>query len=256
VGSVVGTAATLHVDVSLFDRGQRGEAIARAEVDGRESDLVALVDATAKQLLAARFRESGGLVSEMAARTTSSFVALRAWLEGESSLAAGRYEPAMAFFRAALAADSSFAMAWYRLAVAAAWAGDAATVTPTIDKAVALSDRLPPTARTIIAAFSNSRRGSYVEGERQERALLAERPTSIDVWFELGELLYHGNPARGDRGALDSLTRAALSTEPDGPHRAELLLLRSFGLYDEAARDDARDARVAISVSCARRHRA
>lgn len=270
-GSVVGTPDALHIDVSLYDRRRGARPIARTQVDGREADIVKLVDDATTKLLADRFRDDNGLVAEMAARTTGSFVALKAWLDGESWMAQGRYEPATASFRAAIAADSNFAMAYYRLAVAAAWAGNLELVGPAAHKAVELSDRLPPYARTITRAFLNSRTGRYAEAEHAERALLAERPASIDVWFDLAELLYHGNPGggrsiaeartafeqmlrmdphnfaalvhlsrlaadRNDATALDSLTQLALQSNPDGTHRVELLLLRTLGLNDASSR--------------------
>lgn len=273
VGSAVGSANLVQLDVALHDAARDGAVVARTQASGGEADLVVLVDQVAAKLLATRFRDDGGLLAEMAARTTSSFVALKAWLDGESAFTAGRYAVAEQSFRAAIAADSNFAMAYYRLSVAAAWAGDLSTVGPAARRAVELSNHLPPSARVIVKAFLDSRTGRYVDAERAHRALLAEQPTAIDVWFELGELLYHANPARGrsiaeardafeqvlrmdprsfatmvhlarlaasrgDMAALDSLSRAALAGEPDGTHRAELLLLRALALGDTSARRD------------------
>ena len=252
-------------------RDARGEGNRARTGVGSEAEIVGLVDKITVALLAERFKDTGGLAAEMAASTTTSFVALKAWLEGESQLARGRYLPAIASFKNAVAADTMFAMAWYRMAVAAAWAGTEPSYLAA-QRAVALSDRLPPTARIMVQAFLDSRTGQYADAERAQRRLLAERPTSIDVWFDFGEVLYHANPARGrpiaeaqeafeqlyrmdphsfaamshlvrlaaargDMKALDSLSRLALAGDPDGPHRAELFLLRGLSLDDKGARD-------------------
>jgi DNA-binding SARP family transcriptional activator/tetratricopeptide (TPR) repeat protein len=270
VGSVVGSSKALHIEAALHDSRNPDTPVARAQVDGPETALVSLVERLSAALLADRFRERGGLAAEMAARTSPSFAALKAWLEGESAMAAGQYAPAIASFRRAIAADSTFAMAYYRLAVAASWAGEYTAIEPAIVRAQELSEQLPPSARSFVQAFSAYRRGRYAEAERIDRAILAERPTNIDVQFDLAELLYHGNPprgrsiteardafeqvlrqdprsfpamshlarlaaARGDTKALDSLTRNALAGNPDGTHRGELLLLRAVTLNDEDA---------------------
>jgi tetratricopeptide (TPR) repeat protein len=272
IGFAVGSANTLQLDVALHDATRGGAVVARAEASGPEANLVALVDEIATKLLATRFRGDGGLVAEMAARTTSSFVALKAWLEGEAEFTAGRHTAAEQAFRAAIAADTMFAMAYYRLAVAATWSGNHDAVGPALQRAVALSHQLPPSARAIVKAFLDSRTGRYADAERAQRALLAAQPTAIDVWFDLGEVLYHANPARGrpiaesrdafeqalrmdgknfaamvhlarlaasrgDTAALDSLSRHALAGEPDGTHRAELLVLRAVVLGDVPARN-------------------
>ena len=72
------------------------------------------------ELLAAHGVAPGTRLTRIAALTTDSLDALKAYLHGERELRAGRYFDAMEGFQAAVDADPSFALAYYRLAAAAA----------------------------------------------------------------------------------------------------------------------------------------
>ena len=190
---------------------------------------------------------------------------------GEAELTAGRYGPAMAALRDAIAADSNFAMAHFRLAVAADWAGVTTLVNPETERAVALSARLSPSSRQVLQAFSDGRLGNYSAAAKTLRAVLAEQPSASEAWWSLGEVLFHGNPPQGraldeakdafqqtlrldphnfpaavhlariaaihgDKATVDRLSAEALANDPDGILRGELLLLRALVLRDEQAR--------------------
>ena len=271
LGSVVGTGDRLRFSASLYDRSHGSDPIAHTEVEGTEPELVHLVDKLAGELLAARFREAGGTIAETAARTTSSLPALKAWLAGEAAITAGRYAAAIGPLREAIAADSNFAMAHFRLAVAANWAAVPAIVNVEAQRAVALSDRMSPSTRLVLQAFLDMRRGDYTHAAQVLRTVIAEQPSSTEAWYEMGEALFHGNPpqgrplaaareafetalrldphnfsaamhlsriaaATGDAPALDRLSKAALDSNPDGAQRGEMFLLRALGLNDQAAK--------------------
>src|SRR4029450_349138 len=85
-----------------------------------ESELFELVDELALQLLAAHGVAPGTRLTRIAALTTDSLDARKAYLLGERDLRAGRYFDAMECFQTAMDADESFALAYYRLAAAAA----------------------------------------------------------------------------------------------------------------------------------------
>jgi serine/threonine-protein kinase len=270
LGAIVGSASSLHLSAALYDRESDGKPIAQIEVEGKEAELARLVDRVAAALLVNRVKNDAELAAS-AARTTESLVALKAWLSGERALAAGQYEPAISAFRSAVAADSTFALAYFRMAFAANWAGRPVLADSATTRAVAMSDRLPPIDRILVHAFVHEFRGHFVAAESSYRAVLDERPLSVEAWYELAETGYHGNPGRGlsmltsratfehvlqldphnfpamvhlariaategDRPALDQYTSTALRGTPDGPHRAELLLLRWLALHDGESR--------------------
>ena len=173
--------------------------------------------------------------------------------------------------REAIAADSTFALAHYRLAVAANWAAIPGIVDPEARRAVALSDRMSPSTRLVLQAFLDMRQGDYTHAGQVLRTVLAEQPSATEAWYEMGEVLFHGNPpqgrplaaardafetalrldphnfsaaihlsriaaASGDAVSLERLSRAALDSSPAGAQRGEILLLRALGLHDEAAK--------------------
>ncbi len=271
LGGIVGTGEKLRFSASLYDRALGTDPVAHTEVEGAESDLVTLVDKLAGELLAARFQVTGGTIAETAARTTSSLPALKAWLAGEVAFAAGRYGPAAALLREAIAADSNFAMAHFRLAVAADWAGQSGVAVTEAERAVVLSERMSPSSRRVLLAFRAMKHGNYAGAARTLRVALAEQPSSSEAWYELGEALFHGNPPQGlpltaardafdaalrlnplnfsaalhlsrivaaqrDSNTLDRLTRAALDSNPDPAQRSEVFLLRALSLGDDSAR--------------------
>jgi DNA-binding SARP family transcriptional activator len=271
LGNIVGTGDQLQFSASLFDVAHGTNPVAHTEVTGKETELVNLVDRLASELLAARYREVGSGFAETAARTTTSLPALKAWLAGEAEVSAGRYVPAMAALRDAIAADSNFAMAHFRLAMAADWAGVTTLVNPETRRALQLSDRLSPSSRLVLQAFWDGRVGNYAAAGRTLRTVLAEHPSASEAWYSLGEVLFHGNPPQGrpldvareafeqtlrldphnfpaaihltriaathgDSKTVDKLSAEALANDPDGIHRGELLLLRALVLRDEQAR--------------------
>lgn len=271
LGSIVAAGDQLRFSASLYDRSNGSDPVAHTEVSGTESELVNVVDRLASELLAARFREAGGNIAETAARTTSSLPALKAWLAGEAAITAGRYGAAMVPLREAIAHDSNFAMAHFRLAAAANWSGQPRMVDEEAKRAVALSARMSPSTRRVLQAFLDMRLGDYTSAAQALRTVLSEQPSNSEAWYEMGEVLFHGNPPQGralsdaraafetalrldphnfsaaihlarisatvkDRVALDTLTRSALDADPDGAQRGEIFLLRALGLGDLRAR--------------------
>lgn len=268
-GSVSGFGDSLRVFAHLWDV-ERGLRVASTETTGTERELQGVADRVATRLLAGYLREHGDAWAAAAARTTTSPAALKAWLEGEGHLRRGRYGPAVQAFLAATQADSGFALAHYRLAVAADWAGEGQRVNTAAARAVALRDRLGPQERILAEALLAARQGQSAVAERLYRQAATSRPSDVEAWLGLAEVLFHRNPAAGrsmeearpafeqvlrldpgnfpslvhlarlavlrsDLPLLDRLTRAALHTDPDGGHRAEMLLLRAVALGDREA---------------------
>ena len=104
----------------------------QATVEGDSTRLFELVDRLSAQLMVKR----GGPVTrlaETAAVTTRSLVALKAYLDGERRLRAASLQPAridsaITMFQLAITEDSTFALAQYRMAVAAGWTNRPAMV--------------------------------------------------------------------------------------------------------------------------------
>ncbi len=203
LGSVVRAADRIQLSASLYDA--RGRTIGAAQSrPGPEADLFDLVDDLSRALLAILHPEPDRHFTRLAAATTPSLPALKAFLDGERAHRLGRYAEAADAYRDALAADSLFALAHYRLALAIEWAGAAEpnVYRSLIQRALQYADRLPALDRDLLRGFAAYHAGRSAEAETILRSVVAEQPENVDAWFALGEVLMHGAARSGRPDAL------------------------------------------------------
>jgi tetratricopeptide (TPR) repeat protein len=155
------------------------------------------VDELSAQLLVSGDRGQGARLAQTAALTTSSLPALKAYLDAERNLRAARFDSAVAGFQLATDLDSSFALAHYRLAVAATWTGRMGLLAPSIVRARAVADRLSERDRALLSAFAEVARGAPDAAERQYREILEAYPDDLEARFQLANVLYGYNAPRG-----------------------------------------------------------
>ncbi|HET8625174.1 MAG TPA: protein kinase [Gemmatimonadales bacterium] len=231
-GNVVEAGGRLMIRATLYDAQGRLQAAASSEA-GDESRLFELVDQVARQLIGSRYGRRGERLTRLAAATTSSLPALKAYLEGERALREGHFDDALARFRQAVDQDSAFALAWYRLAVAAEW-----TVRPTVAGAAAerahrLATTLPEHDRLLVSGWHAYANGDAAQAERDYRRVLDDYPDDVEAWTQLGEVLFHNGPLDGRPLALArSPFERALSLEPT--HEGALLHLARIAAREGA----------------------
>jgi len=209
LGSVLEVAGRLHIDASLYDT-RRGEPIARTSVQGLAVELLEMVDRLAADLLASHSGGPTARLTQIAATSTRSLPALKSYLEGEREMRAMRRGPAVEAFEAAVRRDESFALAWYRLAVAALWSLQPEKAWVAAEHAHRHSDRLTERDRRLLDAFLAVLRGHNDDAERLYRGIVGLYPDEMDAWYNLGEMLIHHGPQRGrsiaeSRGAWERL---------------------------------------------------
>ena len=196
VGSVVATGATLTFRATL--RLVDGREIGRAQTTVSDSGaLVPGIDALVRQLIATELLAPGDTIAGIAAATTTSTRALRAYLDGERELRDARPAAAVAKFQDAVAADSMFALAWYRLARAARWNDVDSLSARAARRAAQLAASLPPRQQALIRAYHTLRFGSAVQAERQFAQIVTDYPTDVEAWMLLGEVQFGSNPYYG-----------------------------------------------------------
>lgn len=190
LGSVLEFGGDLRIQASIYATEGDGEPVEES-VEGPEDSLLELVDdLTAKLLLAGGLAPPGRL-PRIAAMTTEDLAAQKLFWEGEHEFRAARYDNALERFERAVEVDSTFALAYYRMAVAASWAERPALSRNAVDAAQRHEDRLGQRDRSLIAAFRARRFGRNAEAERLYRAYLASYPDDAEAWYELGEVLAH-----------------------------------------------------------------
>ncbi|HEX6590184.1 MAG TPA: BTAD domain-containing putative transcriptional regulator [Longimicrobiales bacterium] len=197
LGTVIEAGGRISVRIGLYaaDGTLRTQASADA---ADEAGVFALVDEAARALIAVRLGAEAERLMRVAAQTTSSLPALKAYLEGERAYRKGRFAEAVSAFERAAVADSTFALAHYRLSLASLWAEVPDTLPFDADaRALRHASRLSEHDRLLLRAYDAWRRGAADEAERIYRNVLATYPDDGEAALMLGETLFHYNPARG-----------------------------------------------------------
>ena len=201
LGSVLGSGGRLEVSASLYEADQ-GTLVKRATATGVSDGLFDIVDRVTAQIAVAHGTPSGARLAQLAAVTTPSLEALKAYLEAQAAYRANDLYAAIPAYQRAVAADSTFALAWYGLASAASWMLRPALEQHAASEAVRFGGALSPRDRTLLAGFAAFSRGAADSAERTATAI-AEQYDDIEGWVLLGEVLYHHNWKRG-RSATES----------------------------------------------------
>ena len=215
LGSIVSAGGRLQATAGLYDRNGEQELSVQATATG-EGEVFDLVDELARQLLAAGQAGPGSRLSRLAARTTSSMPALKAYLVGERHLRAGRYYDAMESLQDAVTSDPTFALAYYRFAAAAGGCAMPELARQLADLGAEHRNRLSEHDRYLFDAQRAWLSGAVTEAEAHYATITSIYPGDVEAWFLLGDLLFHSNPLRG-RSAVEARGpfERALALEPD-----------------------------------------
>lgn len=248
MGDIAEVADRLRITAWLYE----GDApAAQTAVEGEAGEFYRLIDDLTAKLAVEYIGEDGARLVEVGARTTSSLDALKAYLKGESAYRRGRDSLALQAFQRALEADSTFALAWYRVAASAinTWAFDLAHLA--MDHAMRQRDRLPARERQLVEALSAHLRGSTDESEHLYRDLLQRYPDDVEAWFRLGALLYTNNRLRAR--SLDEVREPfsrVLRHEPDHRRALELWMYAEAFMGQWAVADSLAQRVVPAELPC------
>jgi predicted Zn-dependent protease len=168
-----------------------------ASVEGDTNQLLQLVDRLAADLLVKRRPGAAYRLTQTAALTTHSLPALKAFLNAEQQLRGRALDSAIAGYQRAIAEDSSFALAYYRLAVAAGWQERHALSSDAVTRGLRVRGRLTERDRRLMTAYAAFRAGEVDDAEQQYRAALEDFPDDLEAEFQLGDVLFQYNPLRG-----------------------------------------------------------
>jgi serine/threonine-protein kinase len=196
-GSVVAAGPTLRIQASLYDDGDESPPRAQVSVEGDTAQVLQLIDRLSAELMVKRRPGPVYRLTQTAAVTTRSLPALKEFLEAERNLRNGKPDSAIAGFQRAIAEDSTFALAYYRLAVAAGWAERHPLSSDAVQRAVAASNRLSDRDRRLLTAYAAFRRGAPNDAELQYRGILEDYPDDLEAEFQLADVLHQYNPLRG-----------------------------------------------------------
>jgi DNA-binding SARP family transcriptional activator/tetratricopeptide (TPR) repeat protein len=210
-GDIVEVGDRLRITAGTY-AGSGRRAHDEVTVEGGTDEVLVLVDRLAAELLARWNVGPAARLTRLAAVTTPSIPALKAFLEGEHFYRTGRYNTAMEAFLRAIETDSAFALAHYRLSTSAVWAGVPELENAGRASAMRFRERLTPRDRWLVQAWiarPDSAEGLY-------EAVLSRYPDEVEAWLQLAEIRFHWRPVHGvpARHAASAFERA-LRLEPD-----------------------------------------
>jgi tRNA A-37 threonylcarbamoyl transferase component Bud32/tetratricopeptide (TPR) repeat protein len=261
-GSIIATGGKARLTAELYDLA--GKRLARAQIDGPTDSVLVLADGLALAVLHEIWSSKEPLPSaRSSAITSTSMEAIRAYLDGEKWYRRGKWDSAQVAYEHAVNADSTFAIAWYKLASTLGWEGQVGTAASSVagKNAVKYSTTLPPRLRSILVAYEMFQRGKP-ESADSMRKYTELHPEDADGWYLLGEAQYHTRSYRPlpaadlvapfDRVlALDStLTAAAIHPIEVALEEHDTVLAKRYlkVFQDAHAEDEAKGASEAMAV--------
>ena len=191
LGDYTRSGDSLELSARVFDVAT-GRRVDAAHVAGEANDVRPLFDALAGRLLDLS-GAPGEIRAGLAQATTQSLEAFRAYLAGEELLNQWQLIPALHRFERAIALDSTFGLAYYKLALTRGWlvgANDSASDRAML-RATTHSGRLPERDRTIIAAYRTFLQKDYGQARQLYDRLLSRNDADVDAWYGLGETWFH-----------------------------------------------------------------
>ncbi len=252
VGNLVGNPAGIRLSADLYDLST-GEEVAQVAQEGRADDVLGLTSALSvdltRELLGGDPSQAAVQLGRLDALTTTSLPALRAYLEGESEFRRADFAAAVAAYEEAVLLDPVFALAWLRLSQAHGWLEDVGSEAGARagEKALSLIDRLPARDQILVQASEAARTGdpSFLQGAQDG---VRRYPDDPDLWFELGEVIYHAALQRGlasaqqARDAFDQAVELDPGFGPYRVHQMELIITTGDRATAEAALEEYRSS--------------
>jgi serine/threonine protein kinase/tetratricopeptide (TPR) repeat protein len=193
LGNIVEIGSQVHIQASIFNTRGGETPIAEPEADGDTSEIFALANRISQSALAAL---SGERLMTVAATTTQSLQAFRAYVRGDSALRVGNTQLAVDLFQEAVDADSQFSLAWYRLSWACQWNDDQVRALDACDHAFASSSRLYARDQLLLRGLRAYLYGATSEADSLFRVTTVKYPDDSEGWYMLGETYLHQNPIR------------------------------------------------------------
>jgi len=216
-GTLAAVNDQLVLSARLLKAGSAALIVSLEKVIAPRDSVTLLVDRAVGRLLAATAGEPPTYAATLAALPLP---AIRAQLAGRQAYLRGEYDAAVLHYREVLRSDSSFAPAAFGLATAVMHVGSDSLLHHVIVGLRGLRRRLAPPELIYLAAFDSL----DVPSSDRLKSLMAwnsavdAAPDRAELWYELGERLFHDGPWTGAPDVLDrakAAFRRAIALEPN-----------------------------------------
>jgi hypothetical protein len=194
-GTLVRAGDQVRLDLGLYRTEGQAPLAEGIVVTGHRDSISALTDSVAWRLLRQIWQRGDPPSPSLAAVTTPSLPALRAFLDGEQHVAANRWDKAELAYGSAIAADSGFVLAAFRYALSQWW--QERSPEPAVVEVLRRRGKiLPERDRLLVDASITSGDSLGLRGQRLE--LVTQRfPGYWPGWFLYGDFLVHMGPFLG-----------------------------------------------------------
>ena len=236
-GEITRAGDSLTIGARMLDvaSGKRVEGAEWEVTAGASADPRRVFDQLALKLL--------GLVGAppvelaLAKTTTGSLGAYRHYLSGVRALNEWRLEAADSALGRAVAADSTFALAWYKRSLASGWRRVSDTSTATYARmAMSHGARLPDRERNLVEGNFEQQQQNWQAAQQRYVRLLARDSTDAEAWYALGDAYFHDqDPTRRAENRTRSLAAFHRTLALDSTFH--LAYSHKVDIYAEGARD-------------------
>lgn len=236
---VLGTATEhdgrLVLSARMFDALSTELPLETPTVEGEASTLFNLVHRLTAEFLVSRFGPASEGLTRSATRAMPSPEALREFLLAEQELRAARYAAAVTGFQQAVAEDTTFALAYYRLAVAAMLNHSLRVTGVAIEHARTHAAQLGSRDHRLLDALALVHAGRADEAEAAYVAILESYPDDLEARVQLGGLLALYNPLRG-RAAAEANAHLRRVSALDPAYVCPVCTMVNLALHEQDVR--------------------
>jgi DNA-binding SARP family transcriptional activator/Tfp pilus assembly protein PilF len=231
----------IRLSLSLYDARWRTDTVATAAAEDSLARIDELVKTTLTKLLGAQ-QVGGGARLKLNPGLTPHFEALKAYLQAEASLRRGEHDAAARLLERAVAIDSEFALAWYRLSFARNFI-QGVTGLPeggleAVREAMRYQTRLSERDRRLVAIYHALVHGDGRLAEEGAKEFTRIYPDEAEGWTTLAIVqIWHSWQRGRDIDIADGAYQRAVAVDPE--HRdARFFLARiAMGRRDYATLD-------------------
>lgn len=213
MGSVVAVGHDVRLVADVYNV-DTGEPVGQARAEGTSDDVLTLTDRLAVEILRVLLERGEGELPDInvASRTTESPAALQAFLEGEVHFRHFDMPSARAAYERAIEADSTFALAHYRLGYVQYWLpGTTLLADHHFGRAAEFGGGLPPRAAVYVRTLRAWTRKTLEWVDPLHQAV-QRHPDDAHLKFLLGEMYLHTTFATAEE--TDQLFEQAVELDP------------------------------------------
>ena len=195
---------------------ESGRLLASQKAEGQNvGDIFLIAEALGSQVRQDLLRSSSAdaKAGPLAQRLTGSVEAYSAYVRGEGSFNRFEWEEAAEQFSKAVRVDPDFALAHYRLSLAAGFLGKDTESTDAAERALALPQKLPPSFTDFLKGNVLYRKGAYHQAIGVLEHALTRDPEMKEALLVLSEIYAH-SALDNDIRRVVGLTEKMLSLDP------------------------------------------